>query len=1072
MGTHSLRVGQGASFWLRFAALCLWSVEAVARSWFPVPPGPDVTTVLDSADNQFCCYAGPGNQQEWLLNKGGNTAIRVKCWQDVAGLKFDLSAYRSRRVVAAELHLARADTDLVTSLVAATINTDWDEYTACWRYRTTATEWTFTNSDFSTASFGNYGSLVCFGFTNANTFRSYTNAGYTWIAMALDSNLVYGLMQDQYGLAVTDPRLHWQIAGNPTVYTREQNATVQPRLFIQFATNTDFTAPAPVGGLSAAPGEEDGSVVLQFTAPSDPDDAAAFGYNVRCSTGDVFATAAPVARWRIPRPRAPGTTQRVLIENLGPGSNYAFFVQAYDSIGNTGTPAKVRFTVPARAFAPTLADGGLAPPNPTGRTVRTVGTVMRYFGASEVAQINPFTGNAFEDGYTSSGADNYKEANMVWDAASNTIFLAGCRNEILGAQLVLQRLGANINGIGVSVSDLVATGGLVIASNPNIELFQMHYVTNGGNAYAEAAIPLAAPFPTTFDIPNASHNPGGTYQSVYLDLFIPPSTAAGIYTGTVTVSSAALGADNPVCLGLQVRVSRVAIPDCISFEVDLNGYGNPWDFGPDYNATCLRYFQTIHKHRATPNTLAYGWNGSAYSDHCPTLTGNGPTLQASSWTAFDAKYGRFFSTNDAQSAFNSAHGYNGPGVNTPVTRFYTTFNEMWPQSMLDATYGFDAAGSGPAYWDSLCSASNYAALFCNGPDVRTAFPAGYRQAQINVMSNWLTHASANGWTRTAFENYLNDKFYYSGTHSLWALEECETADDFRAVGRFHEMWRDGLAASGVTNVLWHFRIDISDRWGQHYGELDNRINWVCMGSGAAGWHWPSKKYRRYGLDLDKQEDWIWYGLGASSATNGTINARVFLQKWCQGFNGGMPYWGCYYTQWYNADDNYPCVVYSGSSVPGFGTYSGPIMSRRVKELRQVQQVIELLNLWSAGRGMNRSRVRDALNARYGQGTPDYAFGTLDEIKLYQLHADLVAQLEAGPEALSFTQADRDADQSFVLAWPGQSNCAYTLLRSTNLVSDAFHSVTSGVPARAPLNVYTDASALFPAAFYRLREEWY
>lgn len=1059
---------------LLLSAIFFCLATRAALAWFTIPPGAGITTVLGSADNQFCWYAGPADQQEWLINKGANASIRIKGWQDVTGLKLNLAAYRGQRVVAAELHLARSNTDPVTSLVGATINTDWAESNACWRYRATpSTEWTFTNSDFSAATFGNYGSLVSFGFTNAGTFRAYTNGANTWIAMVLDPALIQALILDQYGLAVTDPRLHLQIPGNPTIHTREAGATVQPRLFIQFATNTDFTAPSAITNLTAIPGEDNGSVILQFSAPSDPDDTRAFGYNVRYSSGPVFATATNLPRWRIPRPFAPGTTQRLLLENLAPATPYTFFVQAYDAIGNSNTPASIAFTLPTPSYIPSLSNNLLPTPNPAGRTVRTVASLMRYFGASEVAQINPSTGNTIEDGYTSSNSNNYKLANMVWDSASNTLFLAGCRNEIVGAQLILQRLGASLAGLSVTVSDLAAPGGLTLPSATNIECFQMHYVTSGVSAYAEAAIPLAAPFPTTFSIPDPNHNPGGVYQSVYLDIFIPPATAAATYTGAIAIVGASLGANSPVRLGLQLRVSSVTIPDTLSFLIDLNGYGNPWDFGANVTNTCRQYYQTLRKHRATPNTLPYSWNGSVNSDRAPTLTGNGPTRAASSWTAFDAKYGGLFSTNPAQSIFNAAHGYTGPGINIPVTHFYTPFNEMWPQSMLDTTYGFDAAGAGPAYWDGLRSSANYSNLFTFCPDVRAAFPAGYRQANINIMSNWIAHAAANGWTRTAFENYLNNKFTYTGTHSLWVLEESETADDFRAVGFFHELWRDGITASGITNVPWRLRMDISDRWGQHYGELDNRINWFCMGSGAAGWHWPSKKYRTFTLNPARQEDWIWYGLGAPVAGAATENARALLQKWCQGFNGGLPYWDSFNTQWFNADDATPCVVYSGQSVPGFGLYNGPIISRRVKELRQAQQIIELLNLWSACRGMNRSRVRQSLNTRYGDHTWDYAFTNLNEVSLYQLRAALVAQLETQPAPLSFAQIVNTTNQSIVLYWPAQSNCTYSILRSTNLVTTPFLSITSGLPAHPALTIYTAASPpSISSAFYRLAEQWY
>jgi hypothetical protein len=461
----------------------------------------------------------------------------------------------------------------------------------------------------------------------------------------------------------------------------------------------------------------------------------------------------------------------------------------------------------------------------------------------------------------------------------------------------------------------------------------------------------------------------------------------------VQVTASQLGT-NVVAVALAVRVSPVALPDAGTFRVDLNGYGNPWAFGPDVRATCLAYFQTCHRHRAVLNTLPYSWNGSVEPDRAPTLTGAGPTRHAASWTAFDAMYGRFFTSDPAASAFGAAAGYFGPGANTPVAHFYAPFHEMWPQAMTDAAWGFDASGRGPAYWDGLRASGSYGALFAACPDGWAGFGEGYRQAQRNVMADWLRHAASNGWTRTAFQSYLNHKYTYSGTHALWTLEECEAASDFRAVGFFQQVWREGQAASGVTNVPWHFRIDISDRWGQHYAELDNRINLQMVGSGAADWHWPSMKHRRYLLDADRQEQWSWYGGGAPVAGSGVGNARLFLRRWCQGYDGGLPYWGNFNTRWTTADDNTPCILYSGEAVPGFGLYAGPIVSRRLKQMRQAQQLVELLNLWAACPGMTRTRVRDAVSARYGDGTWDYRFDRLDEVQFHRLRADLVAELEA------------------------------------------------------------------------------
>ena len=425
--------------------------------------------------------------------------------------------------------------------------------------------------------------------------------------------------------------------------------------------------------------------------------------------------------------------------------------------------------------------------------------------------------------------------------------------------------------------------------------------------------------------------------------------------------------------------------------MDLNGYGAPWDFGTGNNIdlTCLRYFQAAHKHRAVCNILPYGWNGSTRSDRRPDLSGTGATIHASDWTALDARYGRFFDGTAFQPATASSP-YTGPGQGTPITHFYTTFHEMWPISLLDAAYGFDAAGKGGTYWDNLVD-TNAASFFATAPDIYPAFTADYKQANRNVMTDWVAHAHSRGWTRTAFECYLNNKYYYSGSHALWELEECTTADDFRAVGFFHQLYRDGQAAAGVFDVPWHNRIDISDRWGQNWGQLDNRVNWQDLGSSAAGWHWPNKEYRKYVLDSDKQEGWIWYGLGAGIDESGIGNTRTFLQKWCQGFDGGLPYWDNYQTSWSSANDL--STVYSGQSVPGQGVYEGAILSTRIKTMRQVEQVIELLNLWAGTTGMNRQRARDALSARYGDKTWDYAFNQVDELKLYQLHADLIAQLD-------------------------------------------------------------------------------
>ena len=183
---------------------------------------PAVVEVLDNEDTQFYYYAGPSQQSEWELSGGARSQTRIKGNQDLTALKFDLSTYLGKTVVAAELHLARSDTNPVFSLAASTFNTDWSEGAGnaertvgapCYRWRVTPAsssiftldnEWTFSHSDVSTAALGNFGSLTCFGFNASDTFKTYTVGTQTWIAMKLDPAVVQSLMVDQYGLMVTD----------------------------------------------------------------------------------------------------------------------------------------------------------------------------------------------------------------------------------------------------------------------------------------------------------------------------------------------------------------------------------------------------------------------------------------------------------------------------------------------------------------------------------------------------------------------------------------------------------------------------------------------------------------------------------------------------------------------------------------------------------------------------------------------------------------------------------------------------------------------------------------------------
>jgi hypothetical protein len=987
-------------------ALILIGISSPSYAWLD-PNDSNVDVVLNTEDNQFAFYSGPSGQAEWLLNNGASTAIRLKGYDDPSAMKWDLSAYEGRVIEAAELHLCRSNTDAINALVVATINADWTQGTKtgsqagtgepCWRWRSYPDgEWTFSGSDFSTASFGNFGTLVSFGYKDEDSFRQYSSDGNTWIAMKVDPAVIHAMIQDNFGLVVTDPRFG-QTNGNPRVYASEAGVNVQPRLYLKVAATGDTRPAGDPGQLEARSGDWNGEVVLQFVAPADPDDERAFGYDVRYATHNDFNTATPVERWRIPRPGEAGTVDRLLIEDLTPGTSYHFWVQAYDKVGNAGNAVSTDLTLPSAMATPTLTDGQFPDPDPTGKTIAGVPGVMNYWACSELAKVNPDTGNRLEDGYTGSGGDDYKKANAVWDAATQTITLRPVRNQMVGFQLILQRLLSQLTDVTISTGDLRGPDGALIAAADNIEWFKLHY-TGSGTRYADPAIPLSAPFAQSLDIPS-DNNPGGTYQSLWCDIYIPRDAAPGDYTGTVSLDCNEAGA--PATLNLKIIVAAAVIPDRPTFLLDLNGYGNKWSSA----ASRYQVFQLCHKHRMVPNTLPYGWGESWNSDRAPELTGAGPTLQISDWTTFADTYGPFFDG----SAFSPTHPtypYHGPGEHTPIADFYTTGFEGWPLSISDTTYGYDADGLGYAHWKSQVDAGDAGLqdFWLEAPDIMAAFPAGYAQGTRKVWQEFAQYAQDNHWT-TAFQFYLNNKRSYSGTHSLWTLEEQYVADDFRADAWFMGLCRDGWEAADAPDTRFHWRIDTSTRWQQNWGQLRGICNLRVQGDGK-NWDYRHDRYRRYS-EQTQASRW-WYGTGPERTAPLTDHGAQILQHWSHGLDGGTPYWNNFANNWTTASgasggqDATLSILLSGDNVPGHGAFDGRIATVRMKAMRYGQQLCEMLNMVSGASGWNRNLAARALSAAYGdnagRGYDAYGgdeYSGMQIIDYHRLHADLVASLTAG-----------------------------------------------------------------------------
>ncbi|MEY2833475.1 MAG: hypothetical protein RLZZ574_2734 [Cyanobacteriota bacterium] len=135
------------------------------------------------------------------------------------------------------------------------------------------------------------------------------------------------------------------------------------------------------------------------------------------------------------------------------------------------------------------------------------------------------------------------------------IQLKAAKGEYEAFQIVVQAPPGNLRNINVTVSDLAGSQDSVI-SKSNITLYREHYIkldrpsyaewsanpTRGQGWYADALIPFVDPN-TGEDIQKAELDAvpfnlaAGTNQPIWVDIFVPQSTAPGEYHGKFTIES-------------------------------------------------------------------------------------------------------------------------------------------------------------------------------------------------------------------------------------------------------------------------------------------------------------------------------------------------------------------------------------------------------------------------------------------------------------------------------------------------------------------------------------------------------
>ena len=951
------------------------------------------------------------------LSWGSGETLAVRQNQNWSGfenktvlLKFDTKPIQGWTIKEVFLHIALAKDDLY-GVGLCSIASDWREPTVdgqvepgapCWNYRASpaagekpseANWWAWPDSGLYSVTWLH--PALRYSHAGPNQLTRYTDKdGVRWLKIPVEPLLVSAMATGvSYGMVLTDDKGQVAEAAmlekNPKPYTYDPSFEIQiysrhakggalaPKLEVN-GQASDKIPPGAIKDLKLAGVEPaTGIASLEFTAPGDDgDQRTALAYEVSAMFGEgKFFN--PVPRYSLPLPVPAGQKQTIRLMTLSPGG-YAVKIHAIDKAGNAGADSEILMRTESvqRDF--------VTPPNAVGAAKAAVPNADKKMAAwcvNELARIDPIAGDAGDDG----------------------VNLAAAKNEVVAFQLIIERLADELKDVKVQVSDLKGAQGATISASKNIQLFREWYlnVDEKSNRWLpDACIPLSAtePFADSFNIPSDPVGATQKNQAVWVDVYVPKETQAGDYTGTIQISSSSL--DKQATMKLTLHVRSFALPDEISFPVELNTYSGIGSFaGVDINREPerhrqieQRFYQLAHQHRLTLNILRYTHSGRITENAAPPLEGEGADRHIKDWSAWDARFGPLLDG----TAFSEVAGYYGPGMNTPVAQIYLPVHENWPMD-LD-TYYQDKADTP--------TRPQYAEYAKKSRRLDEAIEKPYLDGYTNVVSGMFKHFAEKGWKKTAFQFFLNNKYYYKCSFFVdpmvgggnkpngrcyWLLDEPVDFDDMDANRYFLGLAKRGVEASGVKDVPVQYRTDISNPHMVR-GLWDGVCNlWDCSFLSEVA----STALVRQKMLLE--EKWWNYGLGIGIADPAGLQIQHFYHRYTWGCVGVLPYWSNFGegNTWKKYSDL--SVYYSGNHFAGSDkVYDGPIAGLRMKAMRRAQQDIEYLNLLASCKGWDRDQVVNALSkhADNPEGHSGFTFSKLSEEDLNRLRESVAATIDA------------------------------------------------------------------------------
>jgi hypothetical protein len=963
------------------------------------------------------------NGHDMDLSWGSGDTLAVRQNQNWAGfenktvlLNFDAKAVKGWAIKQAFLHVALAKGDLYGVGLCSVLN-DWREPTVdgdvepgapSWNFRATpkageeptdANWWAWPDSGLYSAAWLH--PALRYSHAGPNQIDRYTDPdGVRWLQIPVDPQLITAMACGvSYGMVLTDDKGQVAEAAmldkNPKPYTYDPSFEIQlysrhakegrlaPKLEITGAPQTTSGAGSIKDLKVTAVNPTSGGVTLEFTAPgASGDGGAAFAYYAKYFRDGTAQARVP--RYALPLPAAAGQHQTMTLLAIPRGS-WRMAFQAIDAVGSPNGEITFDVSIPAapdNSFA-TLKKYQWRPPD-NGPAPTTDSRAMAWTNG-DLIRIDPLS-------------------NKPSYAAGNGMIVSAARNEVVSFQVIVQRLAGPLLDVRVECGDLIGPDNTRITAD-HIQLFREYYFkVNDKDGVPhwipDACVPLTktAPFSSVFSIPSDNVGAEQMNQAVWIDVHTPKDALRGQYRGRVTVTSASLTA--PLELTLLLNLRKFALPDEISFPVELNTYSGigafqklSLDKEPDrFLKAERRYYQLAHQHRLTLNILRYSHSGKISEKAAPPLDGEGAKRRVTNWADWDARFGPLLDG----SAFSAAADYSGPGMNTPVAQFYLPVHENWPMD-LDAYYADKA---------DFPTRPEYAAWAKKSRRLDETIATPYKEGFAGVIGGLFKHFGEKGWTKTNFQFFLNNKYYFKcnffvdplvgggakpGGRCYWLLDEPVDFDDFDANRFFLSMARRAVENSGVKNVKAQYRIDISNPHMAR-GLLDGVCDlWDCSFLNEIA---SSARVRQ---NMLPDEKWWNYGGGPNVGQPSALTEANFLTRYSWGCAGYLPYWSNFGEGDAWKTSSGLSIFYSGHHFAGTDKdYDGPIPGLRMKMMRRAQQDIEYLNLLAQSKDWDRERVISALSkyADNPESLSGFTFEKLSNGGMHRLREAIAQTIEA------------------------------------------------------------------------------